>query len=357
MEGDHARAPHGRLWVLRTLVGLLLVASLAVLVTGLASRRGQRALELEEAGRQAEAVLAEVQDLLSRHPDFPFPDAKRRLEKYRSLAPRGQARTLAAIRRLHAELEESAVARATGGKPGGERWQELLRYKTFSPNGFRDLYESLAARRIPPQAPAPAVTGEAASDGRIVRLARARGYRLHPEADPVALVDAGGGRALQPMALVDFRRLVAGAAAEGVRLELISGFRALARQRAIFLSALAENGRERIGRAYSPREIAAGAADAALEATLAASAPPGFSRHHTGLALDLNDPSTGKPFTDFGSSPAYRWLAADNYLNAKRFGFVPSYPPGASAQGPDPEPWEFVWVGETMLASSRPASH
>jgi len=344
-------------WLLRVFASLLLLAALAVLVTGLASRRGQRALELEEAGRQAKAVLAEIQDLLTRHPDFPFPDAKRRLEKYRNLAPRGQAKALAAIRRLHAELEESAVARATGGKPGGERWRELLRYKTFSPNGFRDLYESLAARRIPPQAPAPAVTGEAASDGRIVRLARARGYRLHPEADPVALVDAGGGRALQPMALVDFRRLVAGAAAEGVRLELISGFRALARQRAIFLSALAENGRERIGRAYSPGEIAAGAADAALEATLAASAPPGFSRHHTGLALDLNDPSTGRPFTDFGSSPAYRWLAADNYLNAKRFGFVPSYPPEASAQGPDPEPWEFVWVGETMLASSRPASH
>ena len=38
-------------------------------------------------------------------------------------------------------------------------------------------------------------------------------------------------------------------------------------------------------------------------------------------------------------------MSADNYAAAKVFGFVPSYPVGATAIGPDPEPWEFTYVG------------
>ncbi len=110
------------------------------------------------------------------------------------------------------------------------------------------------------------------------------------------------GAGCEPPALEAFRRLEAEAAAQGRSLQLVSGFRTVARQRTIFLEALAGQGRERAGRAYTAGEIAAGAADAALDATLAASAPPGFSRHHTGFALDLNDPSTGRPFTEFGES-------------------------------------------------------
>ena len=163
------------------------------------------------------------------------------------------------------------------------------------------------------------------------------------------LADAGAGRLLQPPVLRSLRGLQAEAAAQGYSLELVSGFRSVARQRAIFLGLLAERGRQRLGRSYTPDEIAAGTADEAVEAVLAESAPPGFSRHHTGYALDLNDPSTGRPFTEFGGSRAHGWLAADNYLAAKRLGFIPSYPPGAGAQGPDPEPWEFVWVGEAAL--------
>ncbi|MDP3984061.1 MAG: S-layer homology domain-containing protein, partial [Acidimicrobiia bacterium] len=52
----------------------------------------------------------------------------------------------------------------------------------------------------------------------------------------------------------------------------------------------------------------------------------------------------------FGSSPAFQWLAADNYYNDKRFGFNPSYPPDATRQGPNPVPWEYTWLGvETIL--------
>jgi len=33
----------------------------------------------------------------------------------------------------------------------------------------------------------------------------------------------------------------------------------------------------------------------------------------------------------------------------KRFGFIPSYPENSGKQGPEPEPWEYVWVGEDVL--------
>jgi LAS superfamily LD-carboxypeptidase LdcB len=335
--------------VLRLLTGVLLAGALLAAVAGLASRP-RRDRELAEDGRQAAGLLAQAQDLLSRHPDFPFPGAEASLATYRALSPREMGKDLAAIQRFYAELESSAVSRATGRQPGAELPPELLRHKTFSPNGFRDLYETLASR---PPAEAPAVTGQAAADERIARLARARGYRLRAPADPAQLADAGEGRLLEPRALEAWRGLQAAAAAQGQRLELVSGFRSVARQRAIFLGALAERGRQRLGRGYTAAEIAEGTADEALEATLAESAPPGFSRHHTGFALDLNDPSGGRPFTEFGGSRAYRWLAADNFLEAKRFGFIPSYPPGADSQGPDPEPWEFVWVGGAALAAAH----
>ena len=42
-------------------------------------------------------------------------------------------------------------------------------------------------------------------------------------------------------------------------------------------------------------------------------------------------------------------MAANNFAEAKRHGFVPSYPAGAGPQGPRPEPWEFVYVGVAPL--------
>ncbi len=45
-------------------------------------------------------------------------------------------------------------------------------------------------------------------------------------------------------------------------------------------------------------------------------------------------------------------MAADNYRVAKQFGFIPSYPSGAGAQGPEPEPWEYVYVGVKAIDCS-----
>jgi LAS superfamily LD-carboxypeptidase LdcB len=333
---------------LNILAAALVIAVIVVFVAWALRREEEKRTERAENGRQAQAALEDLQDLLARHPDYGLESVATQIESFRKLSGRELASRRAEVEALRNDVELEAVSRATGRSPGEEGWQELMLFKTFSPNGLRRFYESLVFPRTRPITEPPAITGDPLADARIVRQATAKGYRLRAEAEPEAL-ETYGRFQLQREALAAFRRLLEQAATEGIRLELASGYRSLARQRAIFLIALNAEGERRIGRSYSLEELASGAADAAIEAVLGESAPPGFSRHHTGYAVDLNDPSAGRDFTDFAASPAYRWLSAADFLQAKRFGFVPSYPAGATAQGPDPEPWEYIWVGEELL--------
>ncbi|APB33354.1 D-alanyl-D-alanine carboxypeptidase [Gloeomargarita lithophora Alchichica-D10] len=75
------------------------------------------------------------------------------------------------------------------------------------------------------------------------------------------------------------------------------------------------------------------------------SAPPGYSEHHTGLAIDLGDGfAAGEGIPDiterFGQTRAYEWLQK----NAITYGFELSYPPN-NAQGVMYEPWHWRYVG------------
>lgn len=83
-----------------------------------------------------------------------------------------------------------------------------------------------------------------------------------------------------------------------------------------------------------------------INTTLEHTAPPGFSKEHSGYVIDIDQP--GLDLTNFQSSPAYHWLSANNYYNARRFGFIPSYPPSLKANGAEFEPWEFVWIGAAV---------
>ncbi len=71
-------------------------------------------------------------------------------------------------------------------------------------------------------------------------------------------------------------------------------------------------------------------------------APPGFSEHATGLAIDFGDRFGGgcNLETCFANTPVGRWLAR----NAPDFGFELSFPEG-NAQGVAFEPWHWRWVG------------
>jgi zinc D-Ala-D-Ala carboxypeptidase len=71
-------------------------------------------------------------------------------------------------------------------------------------------------------------------------------------------------------------------------------------------------------------------------------APPGFSEHATGLAVDFGDRRGGRCNLEacFASTRVGRWLAR----NAPDFGFEMSFPQG-NAQGVAFEPWHWRWVG------------
>ena len=330
------------------IIGALLAFSVSAVVAIplLKEKNRQDARMFTEDLRGAAVLLKQLEELFKRHPDFDFKDAPERLSDFRELSDR------AAVKRKHEfeqwvhELEQEMRNEIIGQQ--GEKVPGAGRYKTFSPNGFRDFFDSLSLEHTVPLPEPPAVTGHVQADRRIVRLAMDRGYRLRAEAEFDRLLGQDSYR-LQPEALEAWTRMQREAENEGIRLGLISCYRSVDRQRRIFLDLLQEEARELLGGIVSPEEIAAGLADQAIESVLRESSVPGFSRHHSGYAMDIADLGSGQDYTEFGDTPGFAWLAEHNYLNAKRFGFIPSYPAGADKQGPDPEPWEYVWVGEDLL--------
>lgn len=221
-------------------------------------------------------------------------------------------------------------------------------YRRFEPEELKSFYDVYRYPDTTALVEPPAITGDQAADERVRAIAYRRGYRLRSEADPGSLVEVEGKR-LQPAAAEAWRELEAAALAEGIELGLISGYRSVSRQREIFLSVLSREAEKAIGRAYTPEEIAAGDADQVVDAILRTYSIPGYSKHHTGYTVDITDVTSGRDFTEFGETAGFRWISADNYANAMRFGFLPSYPEGVADQGPIPEPWEYVWVGREAL--------
>ena len=127
---------------------------------------------------------------------------------------------------------------------------------------------------------------------------------------------------------------------DGHNITVISGYRSVERQRSLFLSRLAATG-------ATIKEVAAGTADEKVNQVLITSSIPGYSKHHTGYTVDLL--CAGFAFEDFKNSTCNVWISDDNYKLAKQNGFIPSYPPLADSQGPDPEAWEYVYVGTDLL--------
>jgi hypothetical protein len=187
----------------------------------------------------------------------------------------------------------------------------------------------------------PPITGHPAADSRIRHLAEVRGYRLHPRiADEQDLVFP---YSVHRCVMASWRRLRAEAAENGFELSIVSGYRSVVKQRQIFLSKL---GMLEI----DPEAIALGTEDERIRSILEYSSIPGYSRHHTGFTIDIQYNNEG--LNAFGQSPAYRWISRDNFANARRFGFLPSYPEELPGQGPVPEPWEFIWVGDLATAGN-----
>lgn len=176
------------------------------------------------------------------------------------------------------------------------------------------------------------ITGDADVDARIWQRAIARGYRLRPIANGgLATID---GVPMQAEAADAWQALKAEARLNGLTFIVSSAYRSPAAQRAHFLSKLT------------------GTTDEAIDAALTWYSVPGASKHHGGYALDFR--YRDGTFASFRDTPDYAWLSAGNFAVAKKHGFIPSYPDDVDDQGPNPEPWEFVWVGTDLIRCGIP---
>jgi D-alanyl-D-alanine carboxypeptidase len=151
------------------------------------------------------------------------------------------------------------------------------------------------------------------------------GHRKYEEvpAEDLVAIDVAGEHLLQAAAAEAWFTMEAEAEAVGIYLVPLSAFRSVEIQDYLFFAIKEQRGQ-----------------DAAKRAEV--SAPPGYSEHHTGYAIDIGDYDF--PAADFSQSfedtPAFRWLEA----NAGFYGFELSFPPDNS-QGISYEPWHWRYVG------------
>jgi D-alanyl-D-alanine carboxypeptidase len=148
-------------------------------------------------------------------------------------------------------------------------------------------------------------------------------YAEAPAAQLQAISPDGRIR-LKKAAAVKFLQMQAAARAEGISLQLISGFRSVSEQQYLFFKVKEQRNQATTKRA----EV---------------SAPPGYSEHHTGYAIDLGDGKT--PATNlsptFEKTAAFRWLQN----NANKYSFEISFPRN-NVQGVSYEPWHWRYVGD-----------
>ena len=199
----------------------------------------------------------------------------------------------------------------------------------FTGPEFKQLFDTANLPNLASIGSVPAVTGSEEIDQRIRELAERRGYMRRPlPADYALMRRVADGHLLQRPAAAAWFALRADAAANGIDLELRSAYRGPTYQRTLFVRTLSLP--------YEFEEMAE---------RLKSSALPGYSKHHTGYAIDVGQDG----YANFERSPAYAWLAADNFAVAKKHGWIPSYPPDGGRQGPMPEPWEFTYVGRFAI--------
>lgn len=151
------------------------------------------------------------------------------------------------------------------------------------------------------------------------------GHRRYDIADADGLVEISTNPMvrLQPEAAAKLETMLAEARAVGISLDVISGFRSLEDQQYLFFDLKAERGQT----AQTRAEV---------------SAPPGYSEHHTGYAVDFVDLS--QPATElsagFEQTQAFQWLEQ----NAAFYGFELSFPK-ENDQNVAYEPWHWRYVG------------
>lgn len=134
---------------------------------------------------------------------------------------------------------------------------------------------------------------------------------------------------LRSDAALSLMQLLDAARANGVWIVPVSGFRDRDRQEMLFEAQVQELGSEEL----AARSVA----------------PPGYSEHHTGYAIDLADgiARARDVSISFVQTEAYTWLTE----HAQEYGFELSFPKDNS-QGVNFEPWHWRYIGSAQAAGT-----
>ncbi|MBP0018443.1 MAG: D-alanyl-D-alanine carboxypeptidase family protein [Cyanobacteria bacterium SBLK] len=152
------------------------------------------------------------------------------------------------------------------------------------------------------------------------------GHLSYEEApvEELQAITADGRVRLRRAAAEKFILMAEAARSQGIVLSALSGYRTVDEQDSLFFEVKAQ-------RKQTPAERAE------------VSAPPGYSEHHTGYAIDIGDgraPATHLS-VNFENTAAFRWLQE----NATRYNFELSFP-RHNPQGISYEPWHWRFIGD-----------
>ena len=166
-------------------------------------------------------------------------------------------------------------------------------------------------------APVEGLNARLSADGRLL------GHFPYPEASGNDLVEVSPGQALHRDAAAALLAMQQAAAADGISLTVLSAFRPIGLQKELFFAVKSERNQSALQRSR-------------------VSAPPGFSEHSTGYAVDLGDGRAPQANLSerFASTDAFRWLQT----NAARHHFILSFP-ADNPQGVNYEPWHWRFEG------------
>ncbi|WP_185714995.1 M15 family metallopeptidase [Gulosibacter macacae] len=191
----------------------------------------------------------------------------------------------------------------------------------------------------PTPTPTPTTTSQfdfTSSSSLTVLVNRDRGLDPvdYAPANLVAMTDIGissmNEHSLRAEAADAIVAMFAAAEAQGIILDMTSGYRDAGLQQQLYDRAVETDGPD-----YAKQYVA----------------PAGHSEHQTGLAADISAPDQEPDCildTCFGQTQAGQWLAA----HAGEYGFILRYPEGlAGTTGYEYEPWHFRFIGVDAAAA------
>ncbi len=147
-----------------------------------------------------------------------------------------------------------------------------------------------------------------------------KNYAVSEDFEPENLVQTEDGFYLNQEAYTAFQEMQAAAAEEGLILQINSAYRSVTEQQSIMAAQCTQ-----YGQSYCESHVA----------------QPGFSEHHTGLAIDIKTPHNGT----FAYSKEFTWLKE----HAQEFGFIWRYQKDLEKYTRfSEESWHYRYVGKDL---------